>query len=93
MGIVEATDRGVEVALWVVPGASRSEIKGVHGDAVRVRVAAPPQGGLANDAVLTLLEAATGGRATIVSGHASRKKIALLVGVTRSAVRDALHLR
>ena len=40
------------VDVWVVPGANRSEIVGVHNDALRVRVAAPPEHGEANRALL-----------------------------------------
>ncbi len=33
------------VRVKVVPGASRSEVVGVHGDRLRVRIAAPPEAG------------------------------------------------
>ena len=39
----------------VVPGAARSEVAGRLGAAVKVRVAAPPEGGQANRAVCALL--------------------------------------
>ncbi|MFQ5555542.1 MAG: DUF167 domain-containing protein [Acidimicrobiia bacterium] len=92
MAIVEDTGRGVEVALWVVPGASRDEITGTHGDAVRVRVTAPPEGGKANDAVTRLLEVATGGMVRIVSGHGSRTKRTVVTGATLTTVRRDLGL-
>jgi len=71
---------GVTIRLLVVPGASRSEIKGLHGDTIRVRVAAPPEGGRANRAVIDLLQRTTGGRVTLLSGETSRTKIVLIRG-------------
>ncbi len=81
---------GVTVRILVVPGASRTEVKGRHGDAVKVRVAAPPEGGKANRAVLKLLEAKTGGRATLLNGAGSRRKIVLLSGTDRATVERLL---
>ena len=45
----------VWIHLKVVPGASRDQIAGPYGDRLRVKVAAPPEGGQANRAVLALL--------------------------------------
>lgn len=72
------------IDLKVVPGASRSGVAGVLGDRVKVRVAAPPQEGRANDAVRDLLADALGVRprdVTIVSGHGSPEKTARVAGV------------
>ncbi len=72
---------GVVLTVWVVPGASRSEVVGRHGDALRVRVAAPPEGGKANDAAVGLLSAHFGvDRAVLVSGAGSRRKRIVLLG-------------
>jgi len=78
--------------VWVVPGASRTEIVGLHDGAVRIRVAAPPEGGKANEAVVAKLAAATGARARLLSGGASRRKRILLEGLTEQQVRAALRL-
>jgi uncharacterized protein (TIGR00251 family) len=68
-----------------VPGASRSEIVGRLGEALKVRVAAPPEGGKANREILELLAEKLGLPATgvsLVSGAASPAKVVALRGVT-----------
>ena len=81
---------GVAVRVKVVPGASRTEVKGRHGDAIKIRVAAPPEGGKANQAVCRLLEELSGGRARIERGTSSRSKVVFLDGVSLADVRTAL---
>ena len=68
-----------------VPGASRSEIVGRLGEALKIRVAAPPEGGKANREILELLAEKLGLPATgvsLVSGAASPAKVVALRGVT-----------
>ena len=74
----------VRLQLRVSPGAAHTEVVGRHGGAWKVRVAAPPEGGRANDAVLRLLADATGVPRThveIVAGHAARDKVVALAGI------------
>jgi uncharacterized protein (TIGR00251 family) len=83
---------GVIVDVWVVPGASRSGVGGLHGGALRVRVTAPPQGGRANEAVAALVATALGGRrGSVVSGSTSRRKRVLVEGVTAAAAAERLR--
>jgi uncharacterized protein len=73
--------------LRVSPGARRTEIAGRHGDGWKVRVAAPPEGGRANEAVLSLLaeRLELPRRAvSIVSGHGGREKVVRLDGIAQS---------
>ena len=81
---------GVRVRVHVQPRAARTEIAGVHGDALKVRLNAPPVDGAANDALVRFLAERFGvpQRAVrVVSGHASRTKIVELDGVDVDAVR------
>ncbi|MBI3222489.1 MAG: YggU family protein [Nitrosomonadales bacterium] len=45
----------VTLTLHVQPGAKRSELAGLHGDALKIRLAAPPLEGRANEALLKLI--------------------------------------
>jgi len=70
--------------LRVSPGSRRAEIVGRHGEAWKVRVAAAPERGRANAALLRLLSGVLrvpAGRLSVVSGHASRDKVVELRGL------------
>ncbi len=64
----------VVLNVHVQPGAGRTAVVGRHGTALKVRVAAPPQGGRANEACAALLVDTFGGKAELVSGGSSRQK-------------------
>ena len=81
--------------LRVAPGARRSEIVGRYGDAWRVRVAAPPDRGRANDEVLQVLAEALDVRPRqlrLVAGASSRDKIVELDGIDAAEAERRLEL-
>jgi uncharacterized protein (TIGR00251 family) len=81
------------VRLRVSPGARRNELAGRHGEAWKVRVAAPPERGRANEAVLDLLakELELPRRSlSIVSGHTAREKVVLMEGIGRAETERRL---
>jgi len=87
------TTASTRVRLRVSPGAGRAEIIGRHGDAWKVRVAAPPEHGRANEAVLRLVAEALAvprEALTLVSGHGGRDKIVELTGVGPALVERRL---
>ena len=70
-------DGGVFVRVHVQPRASRSEVVGLHGDALKVRLRAPPVDGAANDELIRFMAESLGIRpenVTLVSGATSRAK-------------------
>jgi uncharacterized protein (TIGR00251 family) len=81
------------VRLRVSPGAARAGIVGRHGDAWKVRVAAPPEGGRANEAVVRLLAdtlSVPREAVTLVAGHGARDKIVELAGLGPSQIERRL---
>ena len=82
------------IRVHVQPGAGRTAVQGRHGDALKVSVAAPPQGGRANAAVGKLLAETLGvkpGAVTIVGGETNRAKRFHVTGVELDDVRDRLE--
>jgi uncharacterized protein (TIGR00251 family) len=74
---IRPAPEGCVIAVWAVPGASRSEVAGLHGDALRVRVTAPPENGAANREIVRLLAGALGVRPAalvVEAGATSRRK-------------------
>ena len=68
----------IVVRVKAVPGAKRSEITGILGDRLKVRVAAPAEGGKANRAICQILVEALNlkrAQVSVQSGHASPEKV------------------
>ena len=87
---VEVRGSAVRVSVHVQPRASRSEIVGLHGAALKVRLQAPPVDGAANEALVALLADRLGvaRRAVkVVAGASSRAKTVEVEGTTEAAVR------
>ena len=65
------------LALHVQPGAARTEVAGTHGDALKIRLAAPPVDGKANAELLRFLADAFAvplRQVTLVRGETARRK-------------------
>jgi uncharacterized protein (TIGR00251 family) len=83
--ILLPSKEGVLLSLHVVPRAARSEIVGTHGEALKVRINAPPAGGAANAALVELIAQQLGvpkQQVQIISGKASRRKRVAIRGVS-----------
>ncbi len=87
---IEARGARIRISVHVQPRASRSEVVGIHGAALKVRLLAPPVDGAANDALVEFLAEGlhVPRRAVrIVAGETSRSKTVEIEGTTEAAVR------
>ena len=83
--ITDDNNGGVLIDLRVQPGAGRNAVVGRHGDAIKVRVGAPPVGGRGNEAIIDLIADALGVKradVSLVSGETSRSKRVQVNGIT-----------
>ncbi len=90
---LKQSDRGVLLPVKVVPGASRSRVIGILDGALKVAVAAPPEKGKANKALIKILAETFDlpkNRVSIEQGQTSHHKIVLLHGADADRVRDRL---
>ena len=74
----------------VLPRSRRDEIVGLHGDALKVRLTAPPVRGKANHALRKFLAKRLGvspAAVEIITGHTSRQKRVRVSGVFAAAIR------
>ena len=88
------SDGSLLLLLHVQPGAARTGLAGMHGDALKLRLAAPPVDGKANKAVINFfaeLLHLPKSAVAIRSGLASRAKIHLLTGITEHEARSFLE--
>jgi uncharacterized protein (TIGR00251 family) len=87
-------DADVTLRVHVQPAAGRTAVVGRHGDALKLRVAAAPEGGRANEAIRALLASTFGLKPDAVeltSGASSRLKRFRLTGVQLDEFRRRLE--
>ena len=85
----------VLLTLHIQPGAKKTEIAGEHGEALKIRLAAPPVDGKANDCLIAFLAERLGvakSRVELVSGQSSRAKRVRVAALSADAVRACLAI-
>jgi hypothetical protein len=92
---VETIPGGVRLRLHVQPRATRTEAAGLHGTALKVRLAAPPVDGAANEALVRWIAQSLGvprAAVTLAAGAGSRTKTVDVAGADPDDVRRRLGL-
>ena len=95
MNWITVTKTGVMLSVHACPRAAQDQVQGLHGDAVKIRLRAPPADGRANNALIALLSKILDVPARdliIVAGHSARRKRVAIVGVTAAIVQAKLGL-
>ena len=80
----QKSKKGVTLKIKVEPRSSRKGISGLMGDAIKIRVNAPPAGGAANEELIEVLSEEFGIKKTsikILRGISSRNKVVEIEGV------------
>ncbi|HNQ91173.1 MAG TPA: DUF167 domain-containing protein [Verrucomicrobiota bacterium] len=83
----------VWLAVKVQPRASMNEVAGAQGEALRIRLTAPPVEGAANEELVRFLARVLEcprRQIELVRGHRSRHKVVRIPGMTASAVASKL---
>ncbi len=81
MNLIHPHPKGLVIKVFVQPRSSRNSIVGPHGDALKIKLTAPPVAGEANRLCIKFLAKSLGLPKTaleILSGHTSRTKQVLV---------------
>jgi len=95
MDWIKETPKGVRLPVRAVPRASENEIQGVHGDALKVRLQAPPVEGKANAALIRFLSDELDiprSQLSVAFGETGRNKAVLITGFTKTEILKKLQL-
>lgn len=93
--MIRASRNGVTIDVRVIPRSGRSGLAGVRGDALLVRLNAPPVDGAANAELIEVIAAALGvprRAVSVVAGERSRQKRVEVIGVDVERARGALRV-
>lgn len=85
----QSSDGRITLTLHIQPGAKKTEFAGLHGDALKIRLAAPPVDGKANEALVRFLAEVLHlpkSAVTLKSGQSSRRKLLEVSGTTIASI-------
>ena len=84
-----AADGRITLTLHIQPGAKKTEFAGLHGDALKIRLAAPPVDGKANEALIKFVAETLKlpkSAVTLKSDQTSRRKVLEVIGAEARAI-------
>lgn len=87
------TAEGITISVKIQPRASKNEIVGFHGDALKIRLTAPPIEGAANALLITFLSDKLDlpkQNFELVQGLTSRNKLIRVIGATKELIIEKL---
>ena len=83
---IRISQDGISIDCWIQPKSSKTAFSGIHGESLKIKIAAPPEDGRANEELCSFLGKKLGipkSAVTIRSGHSSRRKIVFCIGTTK----------
>ena len=89
----QGNDGSLLLSLHIQPGAKRSEVAGLHGEALKIRLAAPPVDGKANACLIEFVAERLGlprAAVSLKSGQTSRRKLLQVESPPADAARRLL---
>ncbi|MFA4917140.1 MAG: DUF167 domain-containing protein [Syntrophales bacterium] len=92
---IKETESGVIFQVHVLPGSSRCEVAGVQGEAIKLKITAPPHEGRANAECIVFLSHVLGIKKSMISlvrGHRSRKKTISITGLKSKDIEAIIPL-
>lgn len=90
--VIERSE-GIEIRIYIQPRASKTEIVGLHGEALKIRIASPPVDGQANAELCRYLARQVGvpqQYVQLISGGSSRQKRVFIRGKTLIQIEASL---
>jgi len=90
---VSETANGIVFNIRVIPRASRCELAGVQGDALKIRITAPPVEGAANKECIRFLSDILGVKKSqikIIAGHRSKNKKVSISGINKKDIEGVM---
>lgn len=95
MSWITESKNGVVIQVHATPRASRNQIQGLHGEAIKIRLQAPPVDGKANENLIDFIAETLGvprHQITLLSGQTSRRKRLGIPGVNSSQAARAFGI-
>ncbi len=93
--IIQEIDQGVVITVKVVPGSSRTDVCGLFGEMLKIKVSAPPERGKANQCLLRFLAKKLGvkkGAVSLIAGQTGTVKQVLVSGISAEVLLEKLDL-